>query len=316
MGKAFPEAYADLLANTQLLEGHMKDMQDCEFTVQDRTLFMLQTRNGKRTGQAALKVALDMVQEGLVTQQQAINMVEPRHLEQLLHPEFENATAMAKSLVGSGLPASPGAAVGRIVFTAEDAESWQEQGEKVILVRLETSPEDVGGMHAAEGILTARGGMTSHAAVVARGWGKPCVCGCEVLEVLEDKKCARLGDVVLCEGDWLSLNGTTGEVFKGKQPLKRPSLSGSMWLIVVSGLLGGWLIVVWVVDCCEWLVGWVGGEVPIIRIACFALPALTDLGTFMKWVDETRELKVLANADTPEDAKVRCCHPFVLPQSS
>lgn len=227
MGKAFPEAYADLLANTQLLERHMKDMQDCEFTVQDRVLFMLQTRNGKRTGQAALKVALDMVEEGLVTKQQAINMVEPRHLEQLLHPEFENPKAMSKSLVGGGLPASPGAAVGRIVFTAEDAEQWREQGEKVILVRLETSPEDVGGMHAAEGILTARGGMTSHAAVVARGWGKPCVCGCEVLEVLEEKKCAKMGDAVLCEGDWLSLNGTTGEVFKGKQPLKRPSLSGS-----------------------------------------------------------------------------------------
>lgn len=205
----------------------MKDMQDCEFTVQDRQLFMLQNRNGKRTGQAALKVALDMVDEGLVTKQQAITMVEPRHLEQLLHPEFENPASMAKALVGSGLPASPGAAVGRIVFTAEDAEQWQEQGEKVILVRLETSPEDVGGMHAAEGILTARGGMTSHAAVVARGWGKPCVCGCEVLEVLEEKKCAKLGDVVLCEGDWLSLNGTTGEVFKGKQPLKRPGLSGS-----------------------------------------------------------------------------------------
>ncbi len=175
-----------------------------------------------------------MVAEGLVTEQQAINMVEPRHLEQLLHPEFENPAAMSKAVVASGLPASPGAAVGRVVFTAEDAEQWQEQGEKVILVRLETSPEDVGGMHAAEGILTARGGMTSHAAVVARGWGKPCVCGCEELEVLEEKKCAKVGNVVLCEGDWISLNGTTGEVFKGKQPLKRPSLTGSMFFLVVG----------------------------------------------------------------------------------
>lgn len=230
MAETFPEAHADLVHNTETLEKHMRDMQDCEFTIQDHKLYMLQTRNGKRTGPAALRVAVEMEKEGLVTKEEAVLMVEPRHLDQLLHPMFEepDGAQYKKSLLGKGLPASPGAAMGRIVFTAEDAEKWKNEGEKVILVRIETSPEDVGGMHAAEGILTARGGMTSHAAVVARGWGKPCVCGCDALEVDYSSKTAHMHNVELKEGDWVSLNGTSGEVLKGKQPVKPPELSGDM----------------------------------------------------------------------------------------
>ncbi|KAI7845814.1 hypothetical protein COHA_000725 [Chlorella ohadii] len=230
MAENFAQAYEDLVYNTTLLEKHMRDMQDCEFTVQDGVLFMLQTRNGKRTGPAALQVAVDMESEGMVSKSEAVLMVEPRHLDQLLHPMFEGTgKAEYKSAVlGKGLPASPGAAVGRIVFTADEAEKWHAEGEKVILLRVETSPEDVGGMHAAEGILTARGGMTSHAAVVARGWGKPCVCGLDVLEVDYTAKTATLKGSVLREGDWLSLNGSTGEVLQGKQPVKAPELSGKL----------------------------------------------------------------------------------------
>jgi len=230
MAENFPAAYDDLVANTQLLEKHMRDMQDCEFTVQEGQLFMLQTRNGKRTGPAALQVAVDMENEGMVSRQEAVLMVEPRHLDQLLHPMFEGVAKpeYKNSVLGKGLPASPGAAVGKIVFTADDAEKWHKEGEPVILVRLETSPEDVGGMHAAEGILTARGGMTSHAAVVARGWGKPCVCGLDKLEVDYTSKTASLKGQTLKEGDWLSLNGSSGEVLLGKQPVKPPVLSGKL----------------------------------------------------------------------------------------
>ncbi|PRW32963.1 pyruvate phosphate dikinase [Chlorella sorokiniana] len=230
MAENFAQAYEDLVANTTLLEKHMRDMQDCEFTVQDGVLFMLQTRNGKRTGPAALQVAVDMEGEGMVSKSEAVLMVEPRHLDQLLHPMFEGTgkSEYKTSVLGKGLPASPGAAVGRIVFTADEAEKWHAEGEKVILLRVETSPEDVGGMHAAEGILTARGGMTSHAAVVARGWGKPCVCGLDVLEVDYSAKTASLKGTLLREGDWLSLNGSTGEVLKGKQPVKAPELSGKL----------------------------------------------------------------------------------------
>lgn len=230
MAQAFPKAYADLVKNTTALEQHMHDMQDCEFTVQDGILFMLQTRNGKRTGPAALQIAVDLEKEGLVTKEEAVLMVEPRHLDQLLHPMFANVNGAdyKAAVVAKGLPASPGAGCGRIVFTAEDAEEWQKNGEAVILVRTETSPEDVGGMHAAQGILTSRGGMTSHAAVVARGWGKPCVCGCDVLEVDYATKSARIKDIVLKEGDWVSLNGSSGEVLSGKQPTKPPELVGNM----------------------------------------------------------------------------------------
>lgn len=228
MGKQFPEAYKELVENTTRLENYMRDMQDCEFTIQDGLLYMLQTRNGKRTGPAALQVAISLAREGLVTEREAVLMVEPRHLDQLLHPMFEDVDGAAykEALLGRGLPASPGAGMGRVVFTAEDAEEWNKRGEQVILVRMETSPEDVGGMHAAQGILTARGGMTSHAAVVARGWGKPCVCGWDALTVID--KVAHIGSLEVKEGDWLSVNGTTGEVLNGKMKVKAPELSGDL----------------------------------------------------------------------------------------
>eukprot|EP00475_Leptophrys_vorax_P017822 TRINITY_DN24389_c0_g2_i3.p1 TRINITY_DN24389_c0_g2~~TRINITY_DN24389_c0_g2_i3.p1 ORF type:complete len:901 (+),score=96.56 TRINITY_DN24389_c0_g2_i3:114-2816(+) len=253
MKKVLPKAYEELCKNCEILEKEFKEMMDIEFTVQEGNLWMLQCRTGKRTGLAAVKIAVDMVAEGLVTPRQAILMVEPRHLDQLLHPQFADPKAYKPQVLGTGLPASPGAAVGQVVFHPEDAEAWKAQGKDVILVRMETSPEDVGGMHAASGILTARGGMTSHAAVVARGWGKCCVAGCQELHVDEHNRTMDLGGKKLKEGEWISLNGTTGEVIMGQQKLAPPSMSG-------------------------------------------------DLSTFMKWVDETRKLKVMANADTPEDA--------------
>ncbi|KAG0518024.1 hypothetical protein BDA96_09G139900 [Sorghum bicolor] len=253
MKDVMPQAYEELVENCNILESHYKEMQDIEFTVQENRLWMLQCRTGKRTGAGAVKIAVDMVSEGLVERRQAIKMVEPGHLDQLLHPQFENPALYKDKVIATGLPASPGAAVGQIVFTAEDAEAWHAQGKAAILVRAETSPEDVGGMHAAAGILTERGGMTSHAAVVARGWGKCCVSGCSAIRVNDAEKTVAIGDHVLSEGEWLSLNGSTGEVILGKQPLSPPALSG-------------------------------------------------DLGTFMSWVDDVRKLKVLANADTPEDA--------------
>ncbi|XBJ25461.1 hypothetical protein VPH35_003111 [Triticum aestivum] len=250
-----PEAYAELVENCDILESHYKEMMDIEFTVQENRLWMLQCRSGKRTGTGAVKIAVDMVNEALVDRNTAIKMVEPGHLDQLLHPQFANpeAASYKGKVITTGLPASPGAAVGQIVFTAEDAEAWHAQGKSAILVRIETSPEDVGGMHAAAGILTARGGMTSHAAVVARGWGKCCVSGCSSIRVNETEKVVAIEDKMLYEGDWISLNGSTGEVILGKQPLSPPALSA-------------------------------------------------DLETFMSWVDEVRQLKVMANADTPGDA--------------
>ncbi|THU44110.1 hypothetical protein C4D60_Mb02t03930 [Musa balbisiana] len=253
MKQCVPDAYDELVENCEILERHYKDMMDIEFTVQENRLWMLQCRAGKRTGNGAVKIAVDMVKEGLVDIHSAIKMVEPGHVDQLLHPQFENPSAYKDKVIATGLPASPGAAVGQVVFTADDAEAWHSQGKAVILVRTETSPEDIGGMHAAEGILTARGGMTSHAAVVARGWGKSCVSGCSDIRVNDADKVVVIGDKVIHEGDWLSLNGSTGEVITGKQPLSPPALSG-------------------------------------------------DLGTFMSWVDEIRQLKVMANADTPDDA--------------
>ncbi|XP_009402466.2 pyruvate, phosphate dikinase, chloroplastic-like [Musa acuminata AAA Group] len=253
MQECLPEPYSELAENCEILERHYNEMMDIEFTVQENRLWMLQCRTGKRTGQGAVKIAVDMVKEGLVDTRSAIKMVEPCHLEQLLHPQFEDPAAYKDKVIATGLPASPGAAVGQIVFTADDAEAWHAQGKAVILVRTETSPEDVGGMHAAEGILTARGGMTSHAAVVARGWGKCCVSGCSDIHVNDAAKVVVAGDKMIHEGDWLSLNGSTGEVILGRQPLVPPAPSG-------------------------------------------------DLGTFMSWVDEIRQLKVMANADTPDDA--------------
>eukprot|EP01024_Parvocaulis_polyphysoides_P000714 TRINITY_DN1018_c0_g1_i1.p1 TRINITY_DN1018_c0_g1~~TRINITY_DN1018_c0_g1_i1.p1 ORF type:complete len:917 (-),score=219.29 TRINITY_DN1018_c0_g1_i1:768-3518(-) len=232
MAEKNPEVYKELVDTTTLLEKQMQDMQDIEFTIQDGKLFMLQTRNGKRTGVAALRIALAMEEEHMVTYNEAVLMVEAKHLDQLLHPQFANPQAYAKDVIATGLAASPGAAVGRVVFFAGDAEDWHKEGEKVILLRTETSPEDVGGMHAAEGILTSRGGMTSHAAVVARGWGKPCVCGCDALDVNEKAKVAKLTKdnkmIEIKEGDWISINGMSGEVIMGKQKTKPPEISGDL----------------------------------------------------------------------------------------
>ncbi len=227
MADTFPGPYRELLDVTQTLEQHYQNMQDIEFTVQDQKLYILQTRNGKRTGKAALKTAVDMVAEGLTDRATAVmNLVEPGHLDQLLHPGFKDDTGYSDRVLASGLPASPGAAVGRVVFSADEAEAWKATGEKVLLVRIETSPEDVGGMDAAEGILTSRGGMTSHAAVVARGWGKPCVAGCGSIAI--DYKAQQFtspdGQTVK-KGDWLSINGSSGEVILGAEELVPAELS-------------------------------------------------------------------------------------------
>ncbi len=220
-----PECYQQLLELRKKLEGHYKDMQDIEFTIENRKLYMLQTRNGKRTGQAAIKIAVDMVEEGLIDKKTALLRVEPEQLDQLLHPMIDPKAKV--TIVGKGLPASPGAAVGQVVFSAEDAERWHEQGHKVILVRTETSPEDISGMHVAQGILTARGGMTSHAAVVARGMGKCCVAGCGEAVVDEANKKVTINGHVFKEGDWMTLNGSTGDVILGQAPLVEPEIAGS-----------------------------------------------------------------------------------------
>jgi pyruvate, orthophosphate dikinase len=284
---AMPAIYDELHATVKEMEKKFGDAQDVEITIEDGTLWILQTRNGKRTGRAALRIALEMAREGLVTEQEAVMMVEPGHLDQLLHPVFADAKACEGAVVARGLAASPGAAVGRVVFTSEDAEAWAAKGEKVILVRNETSSEDVGGMHSAQAVLTATGGMTSHAAVVARGWGKPCVCGCAALAVDAEAKTLAVAamttangngaaaaaangngngkshhphhdpatDVILKEGDWLSVDGTTGDVILGRMAVQPPQVSG-------------------------------------------------DLASFLALADANRRLKVLANADTPEDCLV------------
>ncbi len=222
--EVMPEAYKQLEEIRDRLEKHYKDMQDIEFTIQQGRLWMLQTRVGKRTAKAAVKMAVDMVKEGLIDKKTAIMRVTPDQLDQLLHPMFDPKAE--KKVIAKGLPASPGAATGRVVFHADDAEEWAKRGEKVILVRLETSPEDVGGMHAAEGILTARGGMTSHAAVVARGMGKTAVVGCGALNVDYAKKQFTVGDIVVKEGDWISIDGSTGEVMLGQVPTVEPQMTG------------------------------------------------------------------------------------------
>ncbi len=222
-----PAVHTELVELTSRLERHYKNMQDIEFTVQEGKLYILQTRNGKRTGTAAVKIAVDMVDEGLVDEKEAVaKLVEPNHLDQLLHPRFENETDYKDDVIGKGLPASPGAAVGQVCFTADEAEEKRAAGQRVILVRIETSPEDVGGMDAAQGILTSRGGMTSHAAVVARGWGKPCVAGCSDIVINYKQKSFSTNNVTIKEGDWISINGTTGEVIKGQRDLVDPELSG------------------------------------------------------------------------------------------
>jgi len=220
------KAYRELLQIRKILERHYREMQDVEFTIQQGQLFMLQTRTGKRTTAAALKIAVDMVKEGLITKKQALMRIEPKQLDQLLHPTFDLASEKAAKLLAKGLPASPGAATGRIVFSADEAEAWVERGETVILVRVETSPEDIGGMHAAVGILTARGGMTSHAAVVARGMGTCCVAGAGDIRVDYQAKTMTVGEIRLGEGDWISLNGSLGTVYEGQIKTVDPKLVG------------------------------------------------------------------------------------------
>ncbi len=215
MAETFPEAFAQFQEVCKTLENHYRDMQDMEFTVENKKLYMLQTRNGKRTAQAALKIACDLVDEGMRTEQEAVAMIDPRNLDTLLHPQFDTKALKAATPIGKGLGASPGAACGKIVFTADDAVEWAAKGEKVVLVRLETSPEDITGMKAAQGILTVRGGMTSHAAVVARGMGECCVSGCGDIKMDEANKKFELGGKTFKEGDYISIDGTTGNIYDG-----------------------------------------------------------------------------------------------------
>jgi pyruvate,orthophosphate dikinase len=220
-----PECYKQLVEIRTILEKHYKDMQDIEFTIQDQKLYMLQTRNGKRTGPAAIKIAVDLVEEGFIDEKTALLRVEPLQLDQLLHPMIDPKAKVEK--IAKGLPASPGAAVGQVVFSAEDAEKWVADNKKIILVRTETSPEDISGMNVAQGILTSRGGMTSHAAVVARGMGKCCVAGCGEAVVNEQRKVVVINNQEIKEGGWLTLNGSTGDVILGQAPLVEPEISGS-----------------------------------------------------------------------------------------
>ncbi|HEY8015385.1 MAG TPA: pyruvate, phosphate dikinase, partial [Dongiaceae bacterium] len=235
------------------LETHYRDMQDIEFTVEGGKLYMLQTRSGKRTAQAALKIAVDMVDEGLIDQRQAVSRIEPASLDQLLHPTLDPKAP--RKIIARGLPASPGAAAGRAVFSADEAEDRAAKGEKVILIRTETSPEDIHGMHAAAGVLTTRGGMTSHAAVVARGMGRPCVAGAGDLRIDEQQRVMKVRDVVVNDGDLLTIDGGTGEVMQGAVATIQPELSG-------------------------------------------------DFAKLMVWADEYRRMKVRANAETPNDARM------------
>jgi len=222
-----PEVYKELVEVNKKLEEHYKDMQDWEFTIQDRVLYILQTRTGKRTGTAAVKIAVDMVKEGLIDKETAVSRISSEALDQLLHPMIDSDIDVdSLTLLGRGLNASPGAAVGKVVFTAEDAENWVANNEKVVLVRRETSPEDIGGMHAAEGILTSRGGMTSHAAVVARGMGTPCVAGCGEIVIDYSSKQFTANGTVVKEGDFITIDGTTGKVYLGKVELVEPKMSG------------------------------------------------------------------------------------------
>ena len=232
MAEKFPEAYDEFVKVCGILEDHYRDMQDMEFTVEHGKLYMLQCRNGKRTAPAALKIACDLVDEGMISEQQAVAMIDPRNLDTLLHPQFDPKALKSTEPVGKALPASPGAACGKIVFTAEDAKAWAERGEKVVLVRLETSPEDIEGMKAAQGILTVRGGMTSHAAVVARGMGKCCVSGCGEINMDEANKQFTLAGKTYHEGEWLSLDGSTGNIYDGAMPTVDASVGGDFGRIM------------------------------------------------------------------------------------
>nr|MCR4724413.1 pyruvate, phosphate dikinase [Clostridia bacterium] len=234
MAEKFPEAYNDFVKVCGILEDHYRDMQDMEFTVENRKLYMLQCRNGKRTAQAALKIACDLVDEGMIDEKQAVAMIDPRNLDTLLHPTFDVNALKAATPLGKGLGASPGAACGQVVFTADDAKAWADKGKKVILVRLETSPEDIEGMKAAQGILTVRGGMTSHAAVVARGMGECCVSGCGDIKMDEANKKFELGGKTFHEGDQISIDGTTGNIYEGVIPTVDAQIAGEF------GRIMGW----------------------------------------------------------------------------
>ena len=234
MEQKFPEAYEQFVKVCALLEDHYRDMQDMEFTVENGKLYMLQCRNGKRTAQAALKIACDLVDEGMIDEKQAVMMIEPRNLDTLLHPQFDAKALKAATPIGKGLGASPGAACGKVVFSAEDAKEWASRKEKVVLVRLETSPEDIEGMAAAQGILTVRGGMTSHAAVVARGMGKCCVSGCGEIKMDEENKKFTLAGKVFHEGDYISIDGSTGNIYEGVIPTVDATIAGEF------GRIMGW----------------------------------------------------------------------------
>ena len=232
MAEEFPEAFEQFQNVCQTLENHYRDMQDMEFTVENKKLYMLQTRNGKRTAQAALKIACDLVDEGMRTEEEAVAMIDPRNLDTLLHPQFDAAALKTATPIGKGLGASPGAACGKIVFTAEDAENWNAKGEKVVLVRLETSPEDITGMKASQGILTVRGGMTSHAAVVARGMGTCCVSGCGDIAMDEANKKFTLAGKEFHEGDYISIDGSTGNIYDGVIPTVDATIAGEFGRIM------------------------------------------------------------------------------------
>ena len=233
MEEKFPEAFAQFKEVCKNLENHYRDMQDMEFTVENKKLYMLQTRNGKRTAQAALKIACDLVDEGMRTEEEAVAMIDPRNLDTLLHPQFDAKELKAATPIGKGLGASPGAACGKVVFTAEDAEVWAAKGEKVVLVRLETSPEDITGMKASQGILTVRGGMTSHAAVVARGMGTCCVSGCSEINMDEANKQFTLAGKTFKEGDYISIDGSTGNIYDGIIPTVDATIAGEFGRIMV-----------------------------------------------------------------------------------
>ncbi len=232
MANKFPEAFEQFTAVCAKLEDHYRDMQDMEFTVEHGKLYMLQTRNGKRTAKAALKIACDLVDEGMIDEKKAVAMIDPRNLDTLLHPQFDAKALKEASPIGKALPASPGAACGKVVFTAEDAKEWGARGEKVVLVRLETSPEDIEGMKAAQGILTVRGGMTSHAAVVARGMGTCCVSGCSEIKMDEDNKVFELAGKQFHEGDFLSIDGSTGNIYDGIIPTVDAEIAGEFGRIM------------------------------------------------------------------------------------
>ena len=232
LAEDLPECYKEFMAIAEKLENHYRDMQDMEFTIQEGKLYFLQTRNGKRTAPAAIQIACDLVDEGKITPEEAVTRIEAKSLDQLLHPTFDKDALAAGKVIGSALPASPGAAAGKVYFTAEEAKAAHEKGERVILVRLETSPEDIEGMHAAEGILTVRGGMTSHAAVVARGMGTACVSGCGEIKIDEEAKVFELGGNKIVEGDYISLDGSTGNIYLGDIKTVEASVSGNFGRIM------------------------------------------------------------------------------------